>query len=238
MDFSRENIERGEVFLVDKPLDWTSFQVVNKIRWVLKKTFGFKKIKVGHAGTLDPKATGLLIICVGKKTKDIHIYQAQEKIYTGIIKLGATTPSYDTETEENKVASVEHINFAFLQEILLEFIGESYQCAPIFSAVKKDGKRLYEYAREGKTIALPQRKIHISRFEITKYELPNIYFSVSCSKGTYIRSLAYDFAERARTVGYLTSLRREQIGQYSIEDAYSVDYLCDVLSRCRTGHEN
>src|SRR5690606_8524465 len=190
-----EEIQEGKIFLIDKPLDWTSFDVVNKIRWNIKKTYGLKKIKVGHAGTLDPKATGLLIICTGKLTKKIDEIQAESKVYTGKIKLGATTPTFDTESEENQTFSTEHISEEFIQETVRKFVGEIEQFPPIHSAVKQDGKRLYELARAGKEVELKPRKITIYEFKITKIEMPFVEFEVHCGKGTYIRSLANDFGK-------------------------------------------
>jgi len=214
-----EEIQEGKIFLIDKPLDWTSFDVVNKIRWNIKKTYGLKKIKVGHAGTLDPKATGLLIICTGKLTKKIDEIQAESKVYTGKIKLGATTPTFDTESEENQTFSTEHISEEFIQETVRKFVGEIEQFPPIHSAVKQDGKRLYELARAGKEVELKPRKITIYEFKITKIEMPFVEFEVHCGKGTYIRSLANDFGKSLNSGGYLTELRRTKIGAFSVENA-------------------
>jgi tRNA pseudouridine55 synthase len=188
-----EDYKEGQVILIDKPLEWTSFQAVNKIRWLIRKQFSIKKIKVGHAGTLDPLATGLLIICTGKFTKKIDSYQAQEKEYTGTITLGATTPSYDLETEVDVTFDITGITEDKIKAATHQFIGDIQQQPPVFSALKKEGKRLYEYARAGEEVEIPKRTIHISEFEITSIELPNIHFKVTCSKGTYIRSLAHDF---------------------------------------------
>ncbi|MCL4171505.1 UNVERIFIED_CONTAM: hypothetical protein GTU68_016824, partial [Idotea baltica] len=157
----------GQILLIDKPLGWTSFQAVNKLKWVLKKRFSLKKIKIGHAGTLDPLATGLLIICVGKFTKRIHEFQGQEKEYTGTITLGSTTPSYDLETAVDQIFETDHITEVLVQQTTMQFIGEIDQAPPVFSALKKDGKRLYEYAREGKEVAIPTRKVTVTQFEIT-----------------------------------------------------------------------
>lgn len=220
---SLEEYKEGQVLLIDKPLHWTSFQVVNKLRWVIKQHFGIKNIKVGHAGTLDPLATGLLILCTGKFTKKIETYQAQEKEYTGTITLGATTPSYDLETEVDKTFPIDHISEEMIYEATKKFLGEIDQIPPIFSAIKKEGKRLYELAREGKTTEIKSRKITISEFEITKIELPNIEFRVSCSKGTYIRSLAYDFGIALQSGSHLSSLRRTKIGEFSVKKSITVD---------------
>jgi len=213
-----EEIQEGKIFLIDKPLDWTSFDVVNKIRWNIRKAYNLKKIKVGHAGTLDPKATGLLIICTGKFTKRIDEIQAESKVYTGTIKLGVTTPTYDTESEENQIFSTQHITEELIHETTREFIGEIDQLPPAHSAVKVDGKRLYELARAGKEVELKPRRISIYEFRITKIEMPFVEFEVHCGKGTYIRSLAYDFGKALNSGGYLTTLRRTKIGEYSVED--------------------
>ena len=217
-----EEYKEGQVLLIDKPLHWTSFQVVNKLRWVIKQHFGLKNIKVGHAGTLDPLATGLLILCTGKFTKKIETYQAQHKEYTGTIVLGATTPSYDLETEIDKTFSTEHITSEMIYEATKQFVGEIDQVPPIFSAIKKEGKRLYELAREGKTTEIKSRKITISEFEITAIDFPNVHFRVACSKGTYIRSLAYDFGKAINTGSHLSALRRTKIGDFNVNNAVSV----------------
>ncbi len=215
--------KEGQLILIDKPLEWTSFQVVNKIRWLIKQHFNLKKIKVGHAGTLDPLASGLLILCAGKFTKKIDSYQAQEKEYTGTITLGATTPSYDLETEIDHTFEVSGITSEKIKEATLQFIGGIQQQPPIFSALKKDGKRLYEFARAGEEVEIAKRTIHISAFEITKIELPNVDFRIVCSKGTYIRSLAHDFGKALNNGGHLSTLRRTKIGNYSVEDAISIE---------------
>jgi tRNA pseudouridine55 synthase len=188
-----EDFKNGQVLLIDKPLEWTSFQVVNKLRWHIRKQYNIKKIKVGHAGTLDPLATGLLIICTGKQTKSIEKYQGQIKEYTGTFTLGATTPSYDLETEIDQTFSTKHLTDTLIQEATQNFIGKIAQKPPIFSAIKKDGKRLYELARAGKTTEIKAREVEITTFEITAIDLPKVDFRVVCSKGTYIRSLAHDF---------------------------------------------
>ena len=212
-----EDYKSGQVLLIDKPLDWTSFQVVNKLRWHIRQKFDIKKIKVGHAGTLDPLATGLLIICTGKFTKKINEYQGQVKEYTGEITLGATTPSYDLETEIDATFPLEHITEELIYKTTKQFIGEIDQQPPIFSALKKEGRRLYELARKGETTEIPFRKITIEEFEITKIELPKVQFRVVCSKGTYIRSLAYDFGKALNSGGHLSALRRTKIGEFSVE---------------------
>ena len=214
-----EKIQEGHVFLIDKPLDWTSFDVVNKIRWNIRKAYNLKKIKVGHAGTLDPKATGLLLVCTGKWTKRIDEFQAQEKTYTGTIKLGVTTPTYDLESEENETFPTNHITEEIIREATKQFVGESEQFPPMHSAVKVDGKRLYELAREGQEIERKARKITIHDFKITKIDLPFVDFEVNCSKGTYIRSLAFDFGKAVNSGGYLTALRRTKIGEFDVINA-------------------
>lgn len=229
-----EELQSGKILLIDKPLDWTSFDVVNKIRWEIRKKYNLKKFKVGHAGTLDPKATGLLILCLGKETKNIETYQGQKKVYTGTIKLGTTTPSYDTETEEEGLFPTNHITLELIQQTLPQFIGTIQQYPPVFSALKKDGKRLYEYARSGKEINVTAREIHIDDFAITSIQMPYINFKVSCSKGTYIRSLAHDFGKALQSGGYLTELRREQIGDFSVEKAFSIETAIKTIQEGRS----
>ncbi|WP_322551397.1 tRNA pseudouridine(55) synthase TruB [Flavobacterium psychraquaticum] len=215
-------ILEGKVLLVDKPLTWSSFQAVNKLKYTLMRKYDLpKKFKIGHAGTLDPLATGLLIICTGKFTKRITEIQAQAKEYTGTITVGATTPSYDLETEINATFPTDHITEALILETTKQFIGEIDQKPPVFSAIKKDGKRLYEHARAGEEIEIEFRKTTIHEFEITRIDLPQIDFRVSCSKGTYIRSLAYDFGMALQSGGHLSALRRTKIGDYCVEDGIS-----------------
>ena len=226
-----EDFQNGQVLLIDKPLEWTSFQVVNKIRWEIKQRFNIKKIKVGHAGTLDPLATGLLILCTGKFTKKIDTFQAQQKEYTGTITLGGTTPSYDLETEIDATFSTNHIDLDLISKTSLQFIGEINQKPPIFSAIKKDGKRLYELARAGETTEIKARKVTISAFEITSFETPHIHFKVSCSKGTYIRSLANDFGHALNSGAHLSVLRRTKIGDFNVQKAQSIDEFITSLNR-------
>jgi tRNA pseudouridine55 synthase len=218
-----EDYKNGQVLLIDKPLKWTSFQVVNKLRWEIKQRFKIKNIKVGHAGTLDPLASGLLILCTGKFTKKIDEYQGQIKEYTGEITLGATTPSFDLETEINQSFPIDHISEDLIRQTTQQFIGEIDQVPPIFSALKKDGKRLYELARAGETTEIKSRKITISEFEIIKIELPKIEFRVVCSKGTYIRSLANDFGAALNSGGHLTALRRTKIGNFNVDNGMKID---------------
>ena len=223
-----EDFKNGQVLLIDKPLTWTSFQVVNKIRYVITKKFHLKKIKVGHAGTLDPLATGLLILCTGAYTKKIDEYQAQEKEYTGTFTVGATTPSYDLETKIDKHFPTDHISEELIQESKKKFTGEIKQQPPLFSAIKKDGQRLYELARAGERTEIKSRKVTIYEFEITKINLPEIKFRVVCSKGTYIRSLAHDFGHALGSGAYLSELRRTRIGDFTLEKAETVE---DFLNR-------
>lgn len=219
-----EEILAGKVLLIDKPLKWSSFQAVNKLKYILKRKYDLpKKFKIGHAGTLDPLATGLLIICTGKFTKNITEIQAQAKEYTGTIVVGATTPSYDLETEVDSTFPTEHITEELILETTKQFLGEIDQKPPVFSAIKKDGKRLYEHARAGSAIEIQSRKTTIYEFEITRIQLPEIDFRVKCSKGTYIRSLAYDFGLALQSGGHLTALRRTKIGDYSVENAITPD---------------
>lgn len=217
-----EEFKEGQILLFDKPLGWTSFQLVNKVRWLIRKSCHIKKIKVGHAGTLDPLASGLLIICTGKFTKKIEEFQGQEKEYTGTFTLGATTPSYDMETEVDETFDTDHISEENIYGATFEFIGEINQVPPVFSALKKDGKRLYEYARAGENVEIPSRKVEITEFEITAIRFPEVDFRVVCSKGTYIRSLANDFGKTLGTGAYLSSLRRTKIGGFLVENAFDV----------------
>lgn len=221
--FTEEDFKNGQILLFDKPLEWTSFQMVNKVRWLIRKNFNIKKIKVGHAGTLDPLATGLLILCTGKMTKKIEEYQGQEKEYTGTFTLGATTPSYDMETEVDETYPTDHITEDKIYEATKSFIGDIQQYPPVFSALKKEGKRLYEYARKGEEVEIAARKVHISAFEITAISVPYVEFKVVCSKGTYIRSLAHDFGKELNSGAYLSALRRTRIGEFDVKNALGVD---------------
>ncbi|MCF8366152.1 MAG: tRNA pseudouridine(55) synthase TruB [Bacteroidales bacterium] len=213
----------GEVILVNKEIHWTSFDIVNSVRIFLKHEFGIKKIKVGHAGTLDPLATGLVIVCTGRKTKEIDSYQAQEKEYTGSFHLGQTTPSYDLETEPDQEFPTDHITQELIRQTAQSFAGKIEQQPPIFSAVKIAGKKAYEYARQNQEVKIKIREVEIFEFEITKIEMPEVFFRVKCSKGTYIRSLANDFGLALKSGAYLSSLCRTAIGDYKNEDALTVD---------------
>lgn len=224
-----EQYQEGQILLVDKPLTWSSFQAVNKLKYHLINRVGLpKKFKIGHAGTLDPLATGLLIVCTGKFTKTISEIQSQAKEYTGTFYIGATTPSYDLETEIDETFPTSHIDEALIHKTVEQFLGEIDQKPPIFSAIKKDGIRLYEHARAGEEVEIAFRKTTIYEFEITRIALPEIDFRVACSKGTYIRSLAFDFGKAMQSGSHLTALRRTKIGDYSVENAFSPENLAHL----------
>ncbi|CAI8182813.1 MAG: tRNA pseudouridine(55) synthase TruB [Flavobacteriaceae bacterium] len=229
---SLEDFMQGQVLLIDKPLEWSSYQAVNTVKWAIKKKFDIKKIKVGHAGTLDPLASGLLIICTGKFTKKISELQGQQKTYTGTIRLGKTTPSYDLETEFNGSFPTDHINKTLIEQTLPAFRGNILQRPPVFSALKKEGKRLYEYARAGEEVDIPKRAVHIERFEVNDTHFPDLNFEIECSKGTYIRSLAHDFGRALQSGAHLSELRRTKIGDFNVDnavDAASFKALLGVL---------
>lgn len=218
-----EDYQNGQILLIDKPLHWSSFQAVNKLKYALINKLGLpKKFKIGHAGTLDPLATGLLLVCTGKFTKRITELQGQAKEYTGTFFIGATTPSYDLETEIDQTFPTEHIDENLIHKTVKQFLGEIDQKPPIYSAIKKDGVRLYEHARAGEIIEIASRKTTIHEFEITKIALPIIDFRVVCSKGTYIRSLAYDFGKAMDSGSHLTVLRRTKIGDYDVNNGIDV----------------
>ena len=227
---TKEDFLEGQTLLIDKPLGWSSFQAVNSIKWSIRRKFELKKIKVGHAGTLDPLATGLLLICTGKSTKTINELQGQAKEYTGTITIGSTTPSYDLETEVNETFPTDHITEALILETTKQFIGEIAQAPPIFSALKKDGKRLYEYAREGKEVEIKKRLITITAFDITSIQNNIISFRVTCSKGTYIRSLEHDFGLALGSGAHLSSLRRTKIGDFNVNNAISTEAFNKLLN--------
>lgn len=229
---TQEDFLNGQLLLIDKPLGWSSFQAVNKLKWVIRKKFNLKKFKIGHAGTLDPLATGLLLICTGKFTKTINELQGQAKEYTGTLTLGATTPSYDLETEADTIFSTEHISKEDILAATEKFIGDIEQIPPIFSALKKDGKRLYEYARDGIEVEIKKRSITISEFEITEVNMPEVKFRVICSKGTYIRSLAHDFGKALQSGAHLSELRRTKIGDYNVNNAQGpLDFEQELLGK-------
>lgn len=222
-DLNTINFEEGAVLLIDKPLDWTSFDVIRKIRNLIKIK------KVGHAGTLDPLATGLLIVCTGKYTKKINEYMAQEKEYTGTFTLGATTPTYDLESLPENFKPYDYLSEADIQNAVQAFLGEIDQVPPIHSAIKKDGKRMYELARKGMDVKLEPRKIIIKEFEVDASQLPEVGFRVVCSTGTYIRSLAHDFGLALGCGAYLSSLRRTRIGTFRVENAVSIDTFEEII---------
>ena len=223
------NFQTGEIILIDKELKWTSFDVVSKLRNSIKKKLDIKKIKVGHAGTLDPLATGLLIICTGKMTKNIENFSKLNKTYNGKITLGSTTPSYDLETKPNVHYPIEHINENMIINTAKKFEGKIFQKPPIFSAVKKDGVRLYKLARKGMDVNIKKREIIINNFTINSINLPEIEFTVTCSKGTYIRSLANDFGKELNSGAHLSELRRTSIGDYLIEDSFKImDFIKNI----------
>lgn len=215
----KPDFKAGEVFLLDKPYEWTSFHVVNSIRYQMSRVTGLKRNKVGHAGTLDPLATGLLIICTGKATKQIDSYQAQEKEYTGTLKLGATTPCFDLEKEEDHQYPTDHITEEMILEATKVFLGKIEQVPPIFSAIKIKGKRAYDYARKDEEVVIKPKNVEIKEFEITDIRMPEVDFRITCSKGTYIRSLARDFGQKLDSGAYLIALRRTKIGKYDVKDA-------------------
>lgn len=219
----------GETILVDKPLGWTSFDVVNKVRWNLKRALGVKNIKVGHAGTLDPLATGLLILCTGKHTKTIDSIMAGEKTYTGTILLGKTTPSYDLETEYDAEFPVEHITTEMMLDVAKQLTGSLMQVPPVFSAKQVDGQRAYDLARAGKTVELKANAIEVAKFTIDVSRFPEIDFEITCSKGTYIRSMAHDFGKLLHSGGTLIRLRRTKSGTFDVEKAFTVDALLEVI---------
>jgi len=227
-----EDYLEGQILLIDKPLTWSSFQAVNKLKYILKRKYNLpKKFKIGHAGTLDPLATGLLIVCTGKFTKKITEIQGQAKEYTGTITIGATTPSYDLETEVDATFPIEHITEALIQETTKQFVGEIDQKPPVFSAIKKNGIRLYEHARAGEEVEIASRKTTIHEFEITRIALPEIDFRVVCSKGTYIRSLAFDFGKALNSGAYLSVLRRTKIGDYSVDNGISPEEFEKIVTQ-------
>jgi tRNA pseudouridine55 synthase len=217
-----EEFLSGQIFLIDKPLGWTSFDLVKKVKNLIRTKYNLKKIKVGHAGTLDPLATGLLIVCTGKFTKRISEIQGQIKIYTGEITLGGTTASYDLETEIDTRYQISHITKRLMQDIALLFTGEIDQKPPIFSALKRDGERLYEKARRGESIEIEARKVSVHSFEITAIEMPKISFEITCGKGTYIRSIAHDFGAALYSGAHLSKLCRTAIGDYKLQDALDI----------------
>ncbi|MBR5784322.1 MAG: tRNA pseudouridine(55) synthase TruB [Bacteroidales bacterium] len=225
-----EELKEGKVLLIDKPYKWTSFQVVNKIKHILRHDFDLKKIKIGHAGTLDPLAMGLLIVCIGKATKSIETYQASEKEYTGTFVLGATTPCFDMEKPVDKTYPTEHLSEKLIRDVTKQFMGEIEQVPPIFSAVKINGKRAFDYARNNQDVEIKSKKITIKTFDITRIELPEVDFRIECSKGTYIRSIARDFGYALESGAYLSRLCRERIGEFSRADAIDIENVREYLT--------
>lgn len=221
--FTAEEIKEGKVLLFDKPYKWTSFQVVNKVRWLLCRKFGWKKLKVGHAGTLDPLATGLLIVCTGKATKTIQDIMAIDKEYIAEIKMGETTPSYDLETEVNGEFPTKHITKELIEQALQKFDGEIDQIPPLFSAKQVNGTRAYHLAREGSDMELKPSRVTINEFELLELNMPYARFRINCSKGTYIRSLARDLGAELKSGAHLTSLKRTRIGDFQLADAENVE---------------
>jgi tRNA pseudouridine55 synthase len=221
----------GSVILIDKPEEWTSFDVVNKLRFKLSYLLRVKKIKVGHAGTLDPLATGLLVVCTGKMTRQTDVIQSYEKVYTGTIKLGATTPTYDREAAPDQEFPWQHITLSDIEQAAESFLGEILQVPPAYSAVKIKGKAAYELARRGKDVVLEPRKITIKEFRVFNLQGPEFSFEVRCSKGTYIRSLAHDLGKRLNSGAFLSSLRRDAIGQLHVNQAYTIQEFIEWVDR-------
>lgn len=223
------DFQAGSTLLIDKPQDWTSFDVVNKLRHRLRRLTGIKRIKVGHAGTLDPLATGLLIICTGKFTKKLTAFQGLGKEYTGTFRLGGTTPSYDAETEVDQTFPVDHITTDKIEAARQQFLGTIEQVPPMFSAIKVNGQPLYKKARKGEKVEIKARTVHIHEYELTEVDLPHVSFRLQCSKGTYVRSLAHDMGKALDSGAYLTALRRTQVGEFRIENAWNLDDLIKAL---------
>lgn len=232
------HFEEGEVFLIDKPIDWTSFDVVNLIRAVIKRYHGIRKLKVGHAGTLDPLATGLLILCTGRMTKQIDNFQAQEKTYTGTMLLGQTTPTFDLESEPDNYFPTDNITIEMMEEARKLFLGDIMQRPPKYSAIKIQGKRAFDYARSDEEIALKERAIHIDDFILDYTDFPKINFEVKCSKGTYIRSLVHDFGMVLNNGACLISLRRTKIGDFSVDDARDLEEFKKELMESGSEHKD
>lgn len=238
-EFKKEyDFPAGEILLFDKDLDWTSFDLVQRVRNTLCRKLGIKKLKVGHAGTLDPLASGLMILCTGKATKKIESFQMEEKVYVATIKLGATTPSFDLETEEDTWNDFSNISENKLEEVLRKFEGEIDQVPPVFSAVKVQGKRAFEYARTGKELKLQPKKIVIKKINLIRFESPYVTLQVDCGKGTYIRALARDIGIELGCGAYLTSLRRTKIGDFNVENAMKVDFFLENINQFVTKSVN
>ncbi len=230
IDKKHFDFQSGEVLVFNKPLDWTSFDLVNKVRYHLCRKMKIKKLKVGHAGTLDPKATGIMVICTGKSTKNIDLIQAEEKEYIATLKVGATTPSYDLETEEDQTYESSHITEPYLKETLKKFVGTIEQVPPEYSAIKVDGKRAYEFARKGKPIELKAKTLVIKEIELLRYQYPEAQIRIVCSKGTYIRALARDIGLALDSGAYLTGLIRTRVGDYSMDNCWEIPQFMDVVT--------
>jgi tRNA pseudouridine55 synthase len=222
-DIQEFDFQKGEILVFDKPLDWTSFDLVHKVRYTICKSLKIKKLKVGHAGTLDPKATGILVLCTGKATSKIETLQADEKEYVATLKLGATTPSYDLESTEDRQFEISHISKDILVEVLKKFIGTIEQVPPEYSAIKIDGKRAYEYARKGISVEMKPKILEIKEIEVLSFSLPEVKLRIVCGKGTYIRALARDIGEALQSGAYLTGLRRTRVGNFGLEQAIDLD---------------
>lgn len=229
-NYTLEQLKDGVVLGINKPYAWSSFATVNKLKYVILKHFGIKKIKIGHAGTLDPLATGLLLICIGKATKKTEELQKQQKTYIGSFCINSTTPSYDLETNINQTFSTTHLDEKIILNTAQNMIGEQMQIPPLYSAKHVQGERAYNYARKGKTIELKANNITIYDFKITKIQIPEVHFSINCSKGTYIRSIARDFGKNLNTGGHLSSLKRTKIGNYDLSNAYSIQEFTKMLT--------
>ncbi len=221
---------QGEILVLNKPLDWTSFDLVQKVRNMLCRLMKIKKLKIGHAGTLDPKATGVMVLCSGKSTKQIDEIQADEKEYIATIKLGATTPSYDLETEENEHFETSHISKELVERTLLQFVGSIEQVPPAYSAIKVNGKRAYQFARKGKEIELKSKTLVIEEIELLRFDMPELELRIVCSKGTYIRALARDIGVKLNSGAYLTGLQRTRIGEYTLEQSLNLEELAEMLT--------
>ena len=230
MSTPKFDFQQGETLLIAKPFEWTSFDVVNKVRYAVKRQSGLpRKTKVGHAGTLDPLATGLLILCTGKATKKLQDFTLLGKEYTGTITLGATTPSFDLETEVDQTFSLEDLTEEKIKAAVEKLTGKIQQIPPAYSAKRIDGEKAYFKIRKGEVVKLPPREVEVYEFEITSLELPEIHFRISCSKGTYIRSLARDLGELLNNGGHLTALCRTRVGDYKLEDAWNLEDLIDTI---------
>lgn len=232
------DFDAGEVLLFDKPYGWSSFDVVNKVRYQIRNYLGKRNIKVGHAGTLDPLASGLLMICTGKATKRIEELQAGEKEYTGTFVLGASTASFDLEKPIDKQFSTDHITPELILQAASTFIGDQMQVPPVFSAIKIEGRRAYKFARQQEDVEIKARPITITEFEVTSISLPEVNFRIVCSKGTYIRSIARDFGERLDSGAYMSALRRTRSGNHSIEDAHEVEAFVELLKSLPRPEQN